>query len=214
MSPRRDAEADRAYQRRYLAENPAKRRETVRRSHGAPTEGRIACLLCGEEMHNLGHHLLAVHGITSKEYREQFPGTDLTSRHLRAALLDVSRDRTPGKPGARLWTATKVVVRIRRWYRRTGKVPMEDQWVRAAKDRPSAGTVKNIFGSWNAGIRAAGLPAREPTRPRPERRGKRLKPLPHGTISGYHYWKCRCPACTKANRDAKREQWRKRRADR
>jgi hypothetical protein len=35
--------------------------------------------------------------------------------------------------------------------------------------------------------------------------------IPHGTVSGYSYWKCRCELCRAANAKAQREYQQKRR---
>jgi hypothetical protein len=58
------------------------------------------------------------------------------------------------------WTGETIVYAIRLWYRRHQRPPCAHEWEQAGEDHPSRTTVARAFGSWNAGIRAAGLPAR------------------------------------------------------
>ena len=57
------------------------------------------------------------------------------------------------------WTRGKVIRALQRETKRRGRPPSEGEWDRpTTKSRPSANTVKRIFGSWNAALEAAGLP--------------------------------------------------------
>jgi len=69
---------------------------------------------------------------------------------LRAAGLRVTREY-------RVWTPERVLAVLRRDAARRGRAPVRQDWARAARGRPSAGTVQQLFGSWSRGLRAAGL---------------------------------------------------------
>ena len=56
------------------------------------------------------------------------------------------------------WTRERVLAALQRDARRRGRAPTRDEWARPARGRPTATPVVNLFGSWNAGLRAAGLP--------------------------------------------------------
>ena len=75
---------------------------------------------------------------------------------LRAAGLEVNKEY--GK-----WTRELVIATLRRDANRRGRSPTSEEWSTARRSRPHAGTVEKLFGSWNAGLRAAGLePNAEP----------------------------------------------------
>ena len=69
---------------------------------------------------------------------------------LRAAGLEVTHEM--GK-----WTGDAVIDALRGDARDRGHTPRRDDWRHAAADRPQVGIVEKLFGSWNAGLRAAGL---------------------------------------------------------
>jgi Homing endonuclease associated repeat len=58
-------------------------------------------------------------------------------------------------------THDEVVVALQRDAERRGKSATAREW-RESKQRPAVGTVINRFGSWNAALKAAGLPTRTP----------------------------------------------------
>lgn len=57
-----------------------------------PEDG-VKCRLCGDVMHNLGTHLPRIHGITSREYRERFPGAALVGPNYKGIRNDITRDK-------------------------------------------------------------------------------------------------------------------------
>jgi hypothetical protein len=69
---------------------------------------------------------------------------------LRAAGLQVTHEM--GK-----WTPEAVIDALRGDARDRGHAPRRDDWRRPAADRPQVGIVEKLFGSWNAGLQAAGL---------------------------------------------------------
>jgi hypothetical protein len=86
----------------------------------------------------------------------------------------------------RVWTPEKVVAAIREWADEYGAPPAIPDWSprhardlgdegravrfeRAAGRWPSFNTAIRVFGSWNAGIRAAGYEPRPVGRPKRER---------------------------------------------
>jgi len=130
----------------------------------------VACQICGVERHRLAPHLRHAHGLSSSEYLLEHPGAPLTSEHVRAIAADLFRD-FHGPP---YWTRDRIVAAIQRWARRTGKPPTRVAWEQPLrgllsaegpvepKHRPSAATVVKVFGSWSAGIAAAGFEPRPP----------------------------------------------------
>lgn len=74
------------------------------------------------------------------------------------------------KPGPRdgfRWSQPTVVYAFELWHRRHLRAPTAKEWSRAGGDHPSMATVRRVFGSWNAGVRAAGLRARGQGEKRP-----------------------------------------------
>lgn len=69
---------------------------------------------------------------------------------LRAAGLEVTHQTG-------MWTREDVIDALRVDARDRGRTPRRDDWRRAASARPQAGIVEKLFGSWNAGLQAAGL---------------------------------------------------------
>jgi ribosomal protein S14 len=78
----------------------------------------------------------------------------------------------PRRPGVRAdleawrgslgyWSAHDIIRSILSWADMYGEPPANREWRRAGADHPSASTVFNRFGSWNAGIAAAGFRPRE-----------------------------------------------------
>jgi hypothetical protein len=67
------------------------------------------------------------------------------------------------KPGPRegfRWSKATVIYSFELWHRRHLQAPTAKEWCRAGHDHPSMATVRRVFGSWNAGVRASGLRAR------------------------------------------------------
>lgn len=77
------------------------------------------------------------------------------------------RDRAPVVcMECRMWEPDVVLAAVRRWAsEHDGKAPSETDWRRRGDYSPSAKTVQRLFGSWDAGIRAAGLRPRIDRRP-------------------------------------------------
>ena len=69
---------------------------------------------------------------------------------LRAAGLTVTREYG-------VWTRERLLAALRRDAARRGRTPVREDWSKATRSRPNAATVAKFFGSWNAGLRAAGL---------------------------------------------------------
>jgi Homing endonuclease associated repeat len=69
---------------------------------------------------------------------------------LRAAGLEVNKEN--GK-----WTRELAIAALCRDAKRRGRSPTSQQWSAARRSRPHSATVEKLFGSWNAGLRAAGL---------------------------------------------------------
>ncbi len=63
------------------------------------------------------------------------------------------------------WSERQLIDVILAWTREHGRPPKVPEWRQARDGHPSASTVVNRFGSWNDGIRAAGLVPRSPGAP-------------------------------------------------
>lgn len=59
-----------------------------------------------------------------------------------------------------LWDEAAVLAAIRDWTEKHGKPPSYHAWDRSGPDWPTASTVRHMFGSWRAGLAAAGVPTR------------------------------------------------------
>jgi hypothetical protein len=69
---------------------------------------------------------------------------------LRAARLRVTSEYG-------VWTRERLLAALHRDAARRGRTPVREDWSKAIRTRPNAATVAKFFGSWNAGLRAAGL---------------------------------------------------------
>ncbi len=61
------------------------------------------------------------------------------------------------RPHRRAWTREAIIAALQGWTDAHGRAPHEAEWRRSGLEHPPAGTVKRVFGSWSAGLRAAGL---------------------------------------------------------
>jgi len=62
------------------------------------------------------------------------------------------------KPHRRFrWSDQEIIAALHRFAEREGRAPIEGDWQTNGADHPHAGTVKDHFGSWRAGLAAAGL---------------------------------------------------------
>lgn len=133
--------------------------------------------------------------------RAVFAGRGVTLRPpdppivLTPVLVLPSQPAVPDPPARRCWphwTRNRVLDRIEEWNCRYGRPPASTEWNRAlARQRgyddvlaiiaaepnywPHIRTVTNLFGTWRAAIRAAGL--QPPRRGRPPVDRVRLQPL-------------------------------------
>jgi Homing endonuclease associated repeat len=62
------------------------------------------------------------------------------------------------------WTKRRILEAMWDWKAEHGRPPTHDEWLRAdrMRRRPTSQRVKETFGSWNAGLEAAGFAARGP----------------------------------------------------
>lgn len=129
-------------------------------------EGRIPCQVCGRLYHSLGPHLRS-HGISANDYRERYGGP-LVSAACRDMHRELTRDLNDGIE----WDEQAIITAIQRWAKRhDGRAPTFNAWARSrsltrrrfsavGNGHPTATRVQQVFGSWNAGIVAAGLQPR------------------------------------------------------
>jgi hypothetical protein len=74
---------------------------------------------------------------------------------VRAAGLEPEPRRPPGRYGA--WDDLDVIRALQAWTSEYGRPPTWADWLRAAPQHPSVTTVRAHFGTWAAGLAAAGL---------------------------------------------------------
>jgi len=117
------------------------------------------------------------------------------------------------KPGPRdgfRWNRATVVYAFELWNRRYLCSPTVDEWRRAGPDHPSVSTVRQVFGSWNRGVKAAGMRPRRPGEARggdapavAPREGTLVRWSQHATLDAMRRWH-------EANgRQPSLEQWRR-----
>lgn len=58
------------------------------------------------------------------------------------------------------WTPERIIASIQSWAEKHGRHPLAVEWTRAAPEHPARPTVERLFGSWNAGMAAAGFEGR------------------------------------------------------
>ncbi len=189
-------------------------------------EETIECLICGRSMQALGSHLRRWHDLTAKQYRAQFPGAPTITEALRTIRSETMRDLlrdarccpvngVPDDP--RHWTRERIIAAICRWTARRGFPPTAAEWQQRSRERggglievvrmwPSVSTVIDEFGSWAAGLEAAGT-VREAQRP-PGRRAKCMRGhrfTPENTIF-FPDGRRRCRTCEREEKRAYREK--------
>ena len=65
--------------------------------------------------------------------------------------------------GPSFWDEESVLEAFRRWEREHGKPPSSADWNRSGEYWPNDSRVRQMFGTWNAGMEAAGMPVRAKT---------------------------------------------------
>jgi len=91
--------------------------------------------------------------------------------HQSGVGLDLWVDRH-GEPH---WTHERIIALIRRWARQRKRPPAQHEWRKRDGEWPTAETVRDLFGTWNAAIAAAGLTPREPGKRRSFKGRKRCR---------------------------------------
>lgn len=70
------------------------------------------------------------------------------------------RQVRPGPRAGFRWDRETIIYAIELWHRRYLRTPTKNEWMNAGTDHPCHQTVRRVFGTWNAGIRAAGFAPR------------------------------------------------------
>ena len=74
-----------------------------------------------------------------------------------------------GEWGKMFWTKERTIASMHAWAEKHGKPPTANGWNNGSQDHPSSTWVAQLFGSWNAGIEAAGwVPLPPGVKVRPE----------------------------------------------
>ena len=67
--------------------------------------------------------------------------------------------------GPLYWTEWRIIAAFQRWEAKHGEPPRARDWARGVPEYPAKSTVEKVFGSWNAGLVAAGFPPRRAQAP-------------------------------------------------
>lgn len=185
---------------------------------------RVVCLVCCNEFKALSHTHLRLHGLTAADYKARYPGAPLVSETTRETWAAHGRDRLLDRRGhstrdglvLETWTEAQIIAALKNYVRRHGIVPSIPDWSRrtstwAGDDlavmawRPSYSTIRRVFGSWTAGLAAAGLQPRSPGwRKTQQRKCKRGHLLADALIDPNGGRRCR--TCDKMRQQAKRDR--------
>lgn len=91
--------------------------------------------------------------------------SDTVREHCREHGITLAPGR--GRGSTLIWPRERIIAAMKEWAKRNGRPPTAPEWVQSGPDHPSVRSVQYQFGSWNAGIQAAGF---EPMKPG-QRRG-------------------------------------------
>jgi predicted transcriptional regulator len=181
-------------------------------------EGRIPCRICGRLYHSLGPHL-RTHGLSASEYLE-LHGGPLVSPACRDIHRELTRDLNDGIA----WDQQAIITAIRRWAgKHGGQPPKFNAWAgsrmlrarrfsSAGVDYPTATRLQQVFGSWSAGLAAAGFEPRARGRAFGATRKRCAKGHPL-TPDNVHTSKTGIRRCLKCHRNYQREWARRARAE-
>lgn len=84
---------------------------------------------------------------------DQWPEAIETEAAIRHRLAVASSGSAPTQPR---WTRELIIGAMHRFVDSRGRLPVTADWEEKGADHPTAQTVRNQFGSWTAGLRAAG----------------------------------------------------------
>jgi hypothetical protein len=113
------------------------------------------CAICGEKLVTLAAHLRAKHGISKEQYRKEFPGEETNSDVMRAEKTDALRKPPHWEP---VWSREYLVDYF--IYKHEQGEDLAPWTVYRDESAVHANT-KKYFGSYRAGIEAAGIDYRE-----------------------------------------------------
>lgn len=159
----------RAARRAKYAADPERYRARLRASRERQRirldrEDSISCPICGASgFRMLYRHVHRLHGLSTREFQQQWPGIPMASETLRAIRRDQMEDRGLGA----YWTRGRIIDALRTYVAKTGRAPAYHEWSRSRRGtiaefsprsyRPSAATVVRVFGTWGAAIEAADI---------------------------------------------------------
>ena len=107
----------------------------------------VRCQICGDERAFLAHHLMKCHGTTPEEYRDEFPGAELTSETLRAANSARQRSRKSKVPHWEpIWSEQYLLDRLAEFHRRG--LPLNLAWIQQ-HEKVLPVMAGKFFGSWD-----------------------------------------------------------------
>lgn len=67
----------------------------------------LKCKICGEEFPVIATHIIRKHGLTTTEYKNRFPGSELTTEEYRQELSEKTKSRFITDPGLRKRVASR-----------------------------------------------------------------------------------------------------------
>jgi hypothetical protein len=114
----------------------------------------------------------AQHAAPETAYERELAANRARKELYRGACVDCGAPTTgcngPGKAPERChlcsrkmrraWTHERIVAAIRGFAAEHGRPPLCREWLRKGDDHPTVTTVQDRFGSWSAGVEAAGFP--------------------------------------------------------
>lgn len=113
------------------------------------------CAICGEKLVTLAAHLRAKHGMSKEQYRKEFPGEETNSDVMRAEKTDALRKPPHWEP---VWSREYLIdYFIYKHEQGEDLAP----WTVYRDELAVHANTKKYFGSYRAGIEAAGIDYKE-----------------------------------------------------
>jgi hypothetical protein len=90
--------------------------------------------------------------------RPGLPGYDMVAYRFGTLTRALEQAGIEPASASREWDEEQIISALCAFHREHGRAPMVEEWIKASAAHPVPRTVEARFGSWNAALRAAGLP--------------------------------------------------------